>query len=234
MHWKLEDQLRDTTATDRPRSHGITVNLVPVPAVLPWSWSPSPRCYRQLCPHYRGVTAVTAGKPWSPSPWSPSLPPTAWHRTDSLPPRPIVGSYRIRLKPNFRQFACTERQCVEHCNTQHNKCISLPATSILVISNRNSFRVPFDKIASVYFIWKLYLNWKWPSHGTSTVPVVLAHFRSLCRGCWGCFTSSSEKRIQKDIQWEDTKTEDHGTKGPCILELQTMFSRDCFYLERFF
>jgi len=55
-----------------PRSHGrpIAVNLVPVPAVLPWSSSPSPRCYRELCPHYRGVTAVTAGKPWSPSPCS--------------------------------------------------------------------------------------------------------------------------------------------------------------------
>ena len=48
-----------------PRSHGIIVNLVPV--VLPWSWSPSPWCYRELCPHYRGVTA---GKPWSSSPCS--------------------------------------------------------------------------------------------------------------------------------------------------------------------
>ena len=31
------------------------------------------------------------------------------------------------------------------------------AVSILVISNHNSFRVPFDKIVSVYFIWKIYL-----------------------------------------------------------------------------
>ena len=53
-----------------PRSHGITVNLDPVPVVLPWSWSPSPQCYRELCPHCRGVTVVTAGKPWSPSPCS--------------------------------------------------------------------------------------------------------------------------------------------------------------------
>ena len=132
-------------------------------------------------------------------------------------------------------FSNREQKCAENYCKWHNKIYLFKLqSSILVISNRNSFRVPFDKIASVYFIWKLYLNWKWPSHGTSTVPVVLAHFRSLCRGCWGCFTSSSEKRIQKDIQWEDTKTEDHGTKGPCILELQTMFSRDCFYLERFF
>jgi len=53
-----------------PHSHGFTVNLVPVHAVLPWSWSPFPRCYCELCPHYRRLTAVTAGKPWSPSPCS--------------------------------------------------------------------------------------------------------------------------------------------------------------------
>jgi len=32
------------------------------------------------------------------------------------------------------------------------------AISIFVISNRNSFRVLIDKIASVYFIWKIYLH----------------------------------------------------------------------------
>jgi len=31
------------------------------------------------------------------------------------------------------------------------------AISLLVISNHNSFRVLFDKIASIYFIWKMYL-----------------------------------------------------------------------------
>ena len=34
---------------------------------------------------------------------------------------------------------------------------SKTAISILLISNHDSFRVPFDKIASVYFIWQLYL-----------------------------------------------------------------------------
>jgi len=50
------------------------------------------------------------------------------------------------------------------------------AISILVISNHNSFRVPFDKIASVYFIWKkcIYIL----ASGTGTVPIVSAHFRS--------------------------------------------------------
>ena len=31
------------------------------------------------------------------------------------------------------------------------------AISILLISNHNSFRVRFDKIASIYFVWKIYL-----------------------------------------------------------------------------
>ena len=53
--------------------------------------------------------------------------------------------------------------------------------SILVILNDNSFRVLFDKIVSVYFIWKyIYiLALEMASLGTSTVPIVSAHFRSL-------------------------------------------------------
>jgi len=42
--------------------------------------------------------------------------------------------------------------------------------SISLISNRNSFRVPFDKMASVHFltlknVW-LFLHWKWPAQET--------------------------------------------------------------------
>ena len=47
-----------------------------------------------------------------------------------------------------------ERKCAENYNKQHNKFIFQTAISILLISNHNSFRVLFDKIASVYFIWK--------------------------------------------------------------------------------
>ena len=65
------------------------------------------------------------------------------------------------------------------------KLFSYNAISILVvISNHNSFRVLLDKIASVYFVGKIRLyfwHWKWPARGTSTVPVVSAHFRSLLR-----------------------------------------------------
>jgi len=53
------------------------------------------------------------------------------------------------------------------------------AVSILLVSNHNSFRVPFDKIASAYFIRKVYQHWKWPARGTSTVSVVSAHFRYI-------------------------------------------------------
>ena len=42
-----------------PRSHGISMNLVPISAVLLWSWSPSLQCYCQLCPHYRGYCGKT-------------------------------------------------------------------------------------------------------------------------------------------------------------------------------
>ena len=63
MHWKWEDHLRGTTATN-----------LPTPTVLLWTWSPSPRYYREVGPHPRGVTVnsipITAGKPWSPSPCS--------------------------------------------------------------------------------------------------------------------------------------------------------------------
>ena len=56
----------------------------------------------------------------------------------------------------------------------------LTAVSILLISNHNSFRVLFDKIASVYlkniFIFQ---HWKWPAQGTGIVPIVLEHFCSL-------------------------------------------------------
>jgi len=54
------------------------------------------------------------------------------------------------------------------------------AVSILLISSHNSFRVLFDKIATVCSIWKIYLYFsvgKWPAQGTSTVPVVSVSFR---------------------------------------------------------
>ena len=76
-----------------------------------------------------------------------------------------------------------ERKCAENYNKWHSKFFKT-AISILVISNRNRFRVLFDKITSVYvyFTWKnifIFYHWKWPAQGNSTVPIVSAHCRSL-------------------------------------------------------
>jgi len=49
-----------------------------------------------------------------------------------------------------------ERKCAENYN-KHNKFIFFKPISILLISNQNSFRVLFDKTASVYLIWKIYI-----------------------------------------------------------------------------
>ena len=57
---------------------------------------------------------------------------------------------------------------------------SYTAVSILVVSNHNSFRVLFGKIASLYFFEK-YINilaLEILAQETGTVPVVSAHFRS--------------------------------------------------------
>ena len=50
-----------------------------------------------------------------------------------------------------------ERKCAENYNKWHCKFIFQTAIGILLISNHNSFRVLFDKIASVYFLWKIHL-----------------------------------------------------------------------------
>jgi len=54
---------------------------------------------------------------------------------------------------------CGERKCAENYSDKHSKfnLFFKTAICILVISNHNSFRVLSDKIASVYFIGKIYL-----------------------------------------------------------------------------
>jgi len=49
------------------------------------------------------------------------------------------------------------QRCAENHNKLHRKFVFYTAISILVIANHNTFRVLFDKIASVHFIWKMYL-----------------------------------------------------------------------------
>ena len=62
--------------------------------------------------------------------------------------------------------------------------------SILAISNHNSFRVLFDKIASVYFIWKIYL-YLYFSIGNGR------HRDQHCANCIG--TLSFPKRLRTGI-----------------------------------
>ena len=76
---------------------------------------------------------------------------------------------------------------------------SFNCNQYMVIPDHNSFRVLFDRVASAYFIWKIYLFLALirPSQGTSTVPIVSAHSRSLLaktgKGCCLLYTSPSPR-----------------------------------------
>jgi len=66
----------------------------------------------------------------------------------------------------------------------------LSAFNILLISNHNTFRVQFDKIASVYFIWKMYLHFS-IGNGQPREPALCQLYRHTFvpyvlrwRGCW--------------------------------------------------
>jgi len=75
-----------------------------------------------------------------------------------------------------------ERKYAEGFNKWHNKFIFLNCFQRFGNLNHNSFWMLFDKIAYVYFIWKIYiyiLASGMASPGTGTVPIVSAHFRSL-------------------------------------------------------
>jgi len=81
--------------------------------------------------------------------------------------------------------------------------------SILVISCHNSFGVLFDKIASVYFIWKMhsyFYHWKW-----------LAQATQHCASCIGTLSSPGQIKgavrsvirsglTKPDWEWEKEST----------------------------
>jgi len=50
-----------------------------------------------------------------------------------------------------------ERKCAENYNKWILNLFFKTTITILIISNHNSFGVLLDKIASVYFIWKIYI-----------------------------------------------------------------------------
>ena len=66
-----------------------------------------------------------------------------------------VNAENLQDPPIKNPGYANDNECAENYNKWLNKFILLTAISILVISTRNSSRVLFDKIASVYFIWKI-------------------------------------------------------------------------------
>jgi len=65
----------------------------------------------------------------------------------------------------------------------------LQSCSILLISNHDSFRVVFDKIASVYFIWKIYLYLS-IGNGQPREPALCQLYRHIFVP-YDCFSGSS-------------------------------------------
>ena len=66
--------------------------------------------------------------------------------------------HRLTGHHHSTPLCCRQRKYAENYNKWHNKFVFFlkTAINILVISNHTSFRVLLDKIASMYFIWKIY------------------------------------------------------------------------------
>jgi len=60
----LNELLKKNLFEMRNNYHGITAGTLPIPTAVPWTWYPCPRCYRELCPRYRGITAVLPASPF--------------------------------------------------------------------------------------------------------------------------------------------------------------------------
>jgi len=73
-------------------------------------------------------------------------------------------------------MSCREQKCAKNYNKWHSIYLFFK-TAISIC-----FRVLFDKIASVYFIWKIHLHFS-IVNGQPREPVVSAHFRSLYHTC---------------------------------------------------
>ena len=80
-----------------------------------------------------------------------------WHLLTSAFGDAAITRHLGLVSHSYSASAYRKRKCAENYNKWHHKVIFLTATSIMVISNDHSFRVPFDKIASAYFIWKMFL-----------------------------------------------------------------------------
>ena len=91
-----------------------------------------------------------------------------------------------------------DRKCAEIITNDAISLLFKSAISILVISNHNSFRVLFDKIASVYFISKIYLYFI-IENGQSRKPALCQLYRHTFVPC-GHEWAMPKKRILKVSQ----------------------------------
>ena len=109
--------------------------------------------------------------------------------TPSQPWAPYKTTEPIRVPSRVYKHGPIGNESVLKKYNKWRNIFSLTAISILVISSHNTFRVLFDIIASVYFIWEKYINilsLEMDSPGNrGTVPIVSAHFRSIFLECSG-------------------------------------------------
>jgi len=96
------------------------------------------------------------------------------------PPCGKITNHAVYRDGEFR-----EQKHAENYYEWHNKFILLTAFSILVISNHNSFRLPFDKITAVYFILKIYLCFNhWNPHCTNCIGTLLFPVEQIYQEAW--------------------------------------------------
>jgi len=129
-------------------------------------------CSRVFLPFLPGCTDATAFKSWFACTFVSCCPINAQILNYSCSNRSIVLQHHV-MSTNITDClyvldADKERNRAENYNKWHNEFLFLTANSILVTSNHNSFRVLFDNVASVFYIWKnilIFYHWKWAADG---------------------------------------------------------------------
>ena len=116
--------LKGEVALNAVGYRGITAKLDSIPAVSPQNRNPLPRYYRNVSPHFRGTTAVTAVIPLSPLPCS-SL---VWNDLPfHVASVPSLAVFRQQLKTFLfsRSYVPTKTLSYDSCVTItiHHYCL---------------------------------------------------------------------------------------------------------------
>ena len=120
-------------------------------------------------------------------------------RDDGAETRPVgrarsaVGAVCNALLP--RCLVKTGNECVPKIILNNTTNLFLTAITISVISNHNSFRVLFDEIACVYFIWKIYLYFS-IGNGQRREPALCQSYRHTFVRYWTDCSAG-------DVGWQD-------------------------------